>query len=89
LRRRSLELPRTGIPGLRRSPLHPVADKRVEHLMENGENGFELFADVLLLMCGIESDRGHRRLLTNLAAIFADEVVGMPDGPALPLIGEI
>ncbi len=38
--------------------------------MENGENGFELFADVLLLMCGIESDRGHGGLLTNLTVIM-------------------
>jgi hypothetical protein len=78
-----------GIPGLRRSPSHPVADKRVEHIRENGENGFELFADVLLLMCGIESDRGHGGVLTNLSPSCADKAIGMPDGPAVPLIGEI
>jgi hypothetical protein len=53
--------------------------------MENGENGFELFADVLLLMCGIESDRGHSGLLTNLTAMMCRRG-GMPDGPALHLI---
>ena len=51
------------------SQVHSVADKRIEHFSESGENGFELFSNVHLLMC-IESNRGHGGLLTNLTCIM-------------------
>ena len=61
---------RMNLLGLRRGPPHLVADKDIEHFAESGENGLELFPDVHLLMCGIESDRGHGGLLTNLTAMM-------------------
>src|ERR1035441_4760232 len=69
-RLRAVGTPRTDVLGLRCRPLHPVTDKRIEHFAQNGENGFELFPDVRFLMCGIESDRGHGGLLTNLACMM-------------------
>jgi hypothetical protein len=63
-------MPRTNLPGLRDSPSYPVTDKGIEHFAENGENGFELFPDLLFLTCGIESDRGHGGLLTNLTGMM-------------------
>jgi hypothetical protein len=47
------------LAGLRCGPSHPVADKGIEHFAESGASGFQLFPDLLFLMRGIESDRGH------------------------------
>jgi hypothetical protein len=44
--------------GLRDRPSHPVTDEGIEHFPESGGNGFKLFSNVQLLMCGIASDRG-------------------------------
>jgi hypothetical protein len=56
--------------GLGRSPSHLVADKDIEHFAESGESGLELFPDIRFLVRGIESDRGHGGLLTNLTAMM-------------------
>jgi hypothetical protein len=44
--------------GLRDRPSHPVTDEGIDHVPESGGNGFKLFSNVQLLMCGIASDRG-------------------------------
>jgi len=64
----SPELPHTNVRGLSYCPSHPVTDKAIEHFAESGENGFEPFPNVFLLMCGIENDSGHGGFLTNLTA---------------------
>jgi len=58
-------VPPANVFGLRCSPSHAVADKGVEHFAESGENGIELFANVLLAMRGIKSGSGHGGVLTN------------------------
>jgi hypothetical protein len=56
--------------GLRRSPSHPVADKRIEHFAVSGDSGFDLFPDELFLVCSIESDLGHGGLLASLTVMM-------------------
>jgi hypothetical protein len=58
------------VRGLRRSPSHPVTGKRIEHLAENGRNGFEPSSNVFRLMHGTKGDRGHGGLLTNLTVMM-------------------
>jgi hypothetical protein len=62
--------PWPNVPGFRRGPPHPVADNAIEHFAANGDYGIELLAGVRFAVCGIESDRGHGGLLTNLAVMM-------------------
>src|SRR5579864_7656613 len=58
-------------------------DRRAEHV---GIRRFEPYA--CRLAYGIERDRGHDGLLTNLARISANDVVGMRDGSGMRRIGK-
>ena len=47
------------MPGLRRGLSHPVADKGIERVAESGQNGIELFPNLLFPTCGVKSGRSH------------------------------